>query len=341
MKAKKILSLIATGGMCLILSTSVFAESAAHSKKKEISIYDEKFNTAGLVDLNLLPESERTTLQKRTKEIDAYMLKLGTAVSKYKNLIDKTREIESNKAVESNTESASSEQLHQQLNETISELKTIEDEGEKMGLVKLASSKDQKEAKVSTLSSYASDFNMDYLNLRYDTQTGMYLFDGQGQWQNDNWKNDISCAISAGCAAFQTYDAGGYDGFYLASLHKDITIFDKKMYTIKSNGNESIEWTHGSQDAGARGIGWKWQDSVYVTFGLNKIYNSWRQLGWMYFKFTDGVPTGSTVTFKAETSHTWDKTAVNGFSFAPWSIGFQWTTGSDHWEKPGTVNKSF
>ena len=168
-----------------------------------------------------------------------------------------------------------------------------------MGLVKLASSKDQKEAKVSTLSSYASDFNMDYLNLRYDTQTGMYLFDGQGQWQNDNWKSDISCAISAGCAAFQTYDAG------------------------------------------ARGIGWKWQDSVYVTFGLNKIYNSWRQLGWMYFKFTDGVPTGSTVTFKAETSHTWDNTAVNGFSFAPWSIGFQWTTGSDHWEKPGTVNKSF
>lgn len=335
MKVKKIVSFIATGGMCLLLTASVFAKSNlnhAVEPEKQISIYDEKYDTAGLIDIKLLPDNEREILEERTKEIDTYMLKLGKAMAKYESLLDNSKELQSNSNISSN-------QLNEQLSEALRELKKVDDEGEKMGLVKLSSTNEEKEGKVSILSSYASDFTMDYLNLRYDSKTGMYLLDGQGQWKNKNWKDDVSCAL--GCSAFQTYNVGGYDGFYLASLHRDIAIFEKKFYTIKSNGTESIEWSHGSKDAGARGIGWKWQDSVYVHFGLDMTYNSMRQLGWMYFKFSDGVPTGSTISFKAETSHTWDKASVNGFSFAPWSIGFSWSNGSQHWEQSDIRNHSF
>lgn len=309
-----------------ILPVASIAYASPINNNKQISIYDKTFAESGQVDLNRLSAEERTILEKRTAEIDAYELKIAAALNKRYELVQNSKQ------------DINSTGLKSQIEKVDAEIASLEIEGEKMGLVRIKPDKEEKRAFIQ--SSYADDFNFDWLNFTYDTQTGLYLLDAQGQWRNSKWSEDYGCGL--GCQYFKTYDVGGYDGFYLASLHRDIAIFNKKFYTIKSDSVSSIEWTAGSQDVGPRGQGWKWQDSVYVGALGSETYNSHRQLGWMYFQFTDGKPSsGTTITLKAETSHTWETTAINGFSFAPWSIGFQWTSSSNHWEKPATKNYTF
>ncbi|TXK73192.1 hypothetical protein [Paenibacillus sp. N3.4] len=217
-----------------------------------------------------------------------------------------------------------------------SEIDGLEAESEKMGLQRLKI-KVGSENQVGILSSIGGDFDFDYIDVRYDSSTGLYIFEGQGQWKNRNWYNDNGC--SPLCVNYSTKNVGGEDGFALFSLHRDISIFNQRYYTLKSDFATAIEWTNtASTNVGARGYGWKWQDNIY--FNPNGAeFNSARQFGWYYFAYSDGKPSsGSVVSFKASTSHTWDTTSVSGISLAPWSIGFAWNTGSSHWEKETQIN---
>ncbi|WP_205127909.1 hypothetical protein [Paenibacillus amylolyticus] len=186
--------------------------------------------------------------------------------------------------------------------------------------------------------STSSDFKYDHLNV-YKDSDGFYYFDAQGQWQNRNWSSDAGLLASTGDPI------GGEDGYMIGSLHRDLTIYKKELYGISEHLGQ-YNLTNINPDTQARGVGWIHQDKLVAVKGFKDL-NTWRYVGYIKFKFTNGVPArGSKITFKSKVGHTWDSKSlkVNGFTMnsqGVFELGFTTETSSKKWRQEGTTIVEF
>jgi len=90
---------------------------------------------------------------------------------------------------------------------------------------------------------------------------------------------------------------GGPDGFAI-TLNKSVTNKGVTFYTCNSNNKCQYD------DAYAGNITYSFKSSTTACVQAYSKYG-----------------------------HTWNSTSVNGFSIGPWSIGIQWSSSSNYWQK--------
>ncbi|MFB6723152.1 hypothetical protein ACFCV3_23430 [Kribbella sp. NPDC056345] len=118
---------------------------------------------------------------------------------------------------------------------------------------------------------------------------------------------------------------GGPDGFAL-TLNKSVTNTGVTFYTC--NSNNKCQYDYGWLETNSSyGAGYAFQDlaGTYLT-GYSDAY-----AGNITYSFKSNV--SACVQAYSKYGHTWNSTSVNGFSIGPWSIGIQWSSSSNYWQK--------
>ncbi|MFF2889571.1 hypothetical protein [Paenibacillus sp. NPDC057967] len=197
-----------------------------------------------------------------------------------------------------------------------------------VGLEKIQTAKES--GNVSALSS-AADYAITEIQIFWDSTQSKYLAHTAGNFTSTNWKKDRETD------PYMTgwRDFGGYDGYSVYSLHYNINIYNPNFQTIHhADHTQYTDWTStASTYPDARGYAWKYQDKGYQNWPIWMTdwadYNNWRQLGWYFFDFVGGKPSGN-ASFSASFGHTWASTTINSISYP---AGFGWSTNSNRWDK--------
>lgn len=292
-------------------------------------------SSSSTVEDNKLTEKEQQQLDERSDVVGSYFLKIEEARSKVLKLED---EIHSVSLDAVSTNKINLQALNFQLLNAEQELITISDSYADYGLEKIEG---KKEHQIEPLSA-ASDYELTGMTLYYDSQVKKYVVNGSGNFTTTNWKKDNSLTsyFTDGWKS-----VGGLDGFSIYSLHKDINIYNPEFYSLHdSDPTINTNWTNAaSQYPDSRGYAWAYQDKsklkgAVTIFAEWEDYNNWRQVGWYYFTFVGGVPTGQTISFKQSFGHTWDSTTINSISYP---FGFGWSTTANKWDKGASYSYKF
>lgn len=317
---KKLWSLILIVGLILTLSTSVFAQGSADK--------DTESRKGGNISLDKLPVKERELILERSKVVESYIMEIEKAHANLKMLNDQLSKVDS---------TSDRNALFAKIKAAEVALTNAQNNTEKYGLVKLKPVEETNE--VSPLS-IQGDYQITENYIMWDSAVGKYLYHTAGNWINTNWKNDYTCYV---CTTGWK-DIGGKDGYYLASLHKEINIYNPKFYTLNSSDwTITNDWSNTANTyATSNGFGWGFQDKIKLTPGPVAVdFNADRQLGWFWFDFVGGKPTGQTISFKVDVGHSWSNTSLNGIGLGPYSFSFSWSVNSDNWNKAALTTYTF
>lgn len=275
----------------------------------------------------VLTEKEQQLLNERSNVVREYFLK----VEQKKAEIDKIESVKRNP--ENILHPLEMQRLEEEINSARFELEVLEASYADYGLEKIS---EVKKDEVSILVSSATDYDITEIQLFYDTLVSKYILHSAGNFTTDAWKEDVTTIF------YGWSNLGGYEGYSLYSLHKDINTYNQEFHTLYyDDPTISINWTNSaSKYPDSRGYAWKYQDQIYSTFFTGSVtdYNNWRQLGWYYFDFVSGVPTGQTISFSASFGHTWSSTTINSISYP---AGFGWSTTNHKWNDGKSAAFSF
>lgn len=282
-----------------------------------------------------LTTKEQELLDERSAIVREYFLMLEKTKAKVDVLERERKLVESEKSI---FNEKSLQRLDAEIDEINTEIVKLESDHEKYGLTKINKVKDQ----VSILASSANDYSITEIQVFYDRSVNKYLLHTAGNFTNDKWKEDRT-AITSGFEGWK--EIGGYDGYSAYSLHKDINTFNEEFHTLHyDDPTNSIDRTNSaSKYPDSRGYAWKYQDKAYLFGGGTPFvhwsdYDNWRQIGWYYFDFVGGVPTGQSISFKASFGHTWSSTSINSISYP---AGFGWTVNNNRWDDGDSATFSF
>jgi hypothetical protein len=144
-----------------------------------------------------------------------------------------------------------------------------------------------------------------------------YILYATGRYQ---WATDKPYSACTGPVA-----VGGVDGFAVAlnrsSTNRGLSFTGCNLYGSCA-GNGYLEANS------AYGGGWALQDYAGNALTADGPTHS----GTLTYGFRLSSLSGCTQAF-TKYGHSWNSTAVNGFSIGPWSIGVQWTSSSSNWTK--------
>lgn len=209
---------------------------------------------------------------------------------------------------------------------------------EDFGLEKITKVKEEKKA--SILSSSAADWELTELDVYWDSKAKKYLAHSAGNWKNNKWKEDKKvCWDLDLCLGWS--NLGGYDGYSLYSMHKDINTYNEEFWTLYYSDYTLYEdrSNTASKIPDSRGYAWRYQDRIKAVIpGYWADYDNGRQLGWYFFDFVGGKPTGQTISFKAMYGHTWSSTSITGISYP---AGFSWVNSGNQWDDGDNAAFSF
>lgn len=288
------------------------------------------------IEYNKLTEEEQQQLDERSAIVRSYFLKIEEAKGKVQKLEDM---VHNSLSDDNGTNNINIQVLNTQLLNAKQELTSITDSYADYGLEKIEG---EKESQIEPFASDASDYKNTEMTLYYDSEVKKYVINGSGEFTTTDWKKDnsVTSYVSDGWK-----DVGGLDGFSIYSLHKDINVYNPEFYTLHySDPTINTNWTYAaSQYPDSRGYAWGYQDKTKLKGALTAFatwedYNNWRQVGWFYFTFVGGVPTGQTISFSEKFGHTWNSTTINSISYP---FGFGWSTNSNKWDKGTSYSYKF
>lgn len=302
-----------------VLISVMFGSSSYASTVESVS---SQYNlTPGKVDLSLLDPELQLMLSERYKEVDEYFLLIEEKEMMYDEILyilsTNTLSVEENDILYTEASTLESE---------ISELKNNMEKN--IGLIEIEHFEDIEANEDLSIASVASDVDIT-VNLYYDQTTGQYVLSGGWEWKNRNWFSD--CGWGA---------CGGYDGFALQILNRDIAIFDETLYTY-SGLRELFDRTNEMEkEYSSYGLGMRFQDNQ-IARNWEYEYDSHRGQGRIWFEFSDGTPTGTIVSYKAGYAHTWSSTAVSSISITATGISFTFTKQENSWSNEKNGNFRF
>ncbi|GAA0378161.1 hypothetical protein [Bacillus horti] len=277
--------------------------------------------TAGKVDLSLLDPELQLMLSERYKEVDDYFLLIEEKEMMYDEILSTL-----------STNKLNMEENHMlyieasTLKSEILDLKNNMEEN--IGLIEIEHFGDIGSNEDLSIASVSSDVDIT-VNLYYDQTTGQYVLSGGWEWKNRNWFSD--CGWGA---------CGGYNGFALQILNRDIAIFDETLYTYSGLREQFVRTNTMEKEYSSYGLGMRFQDNQIVR-NWEYEYDSHRGQGRIWFEFSDGTPTGTIVSYKAGYAHTWNSTEVSSITISATGISFSFSTTENRWSDERNGNFRF
>jgi hypothetical protein len=316
---KKVLSL----ALSLALVSSLSLMSPTVSAEKPGETISSQYNLGpGKVDLEKLDPELKAKLEKRYKEVDEYFVQIEEKEIAYTNI---------NKRLQNNEKEISKNEQNRLKNEATqlySEINNLKrNMQENIGVVEVNENDKINFVKTAAESTY-NDVNLT-VNMYYDEQVNQYILSGGWDWKNDNWFSDCSWG-----------KCGGLDGIALHVLNKNIATFDEVLYTYSEPGEGFNKTSSISHDYSNYGLGMKFQDNQ-ITRNWEYEYDSYSGRGRIWFEFSDGVPTGSIVSYTIGFGHTWDSTELNSIGISASSISFNFSKTENRWDDEANGNKRF
>lgn len=260
---------------------------------------------AGQVDLSTLPTDFQEKLDKRTKEVNDYLVKLDEL--KAQTELAKTELLKGTATASSLTRfnEVSAELEHYENNSLeIVGLKKIENNDQTL-LIQPLSTNSQATVKAPTL--------------YYDNDVASYVLSSGWDWNTIN----------------PDRNNGGEDGFGLRVNQETISLISDHLTTWNYSGTKYFP--RHTTKASKHGYYQLFDDSSAV----GRDYIAHKGTSWMFFRFYDGTPFGKTVNFNGQYAHTWESTSLTGISVGPTSFGGTFTTSKYGWKVNNYSFKTF
>lgn len=259
---------------------------------------------AGQIDKSTLPYNFQQKLDKRTKEVNDYLVKLDELKAQVEQ------------AEKSLLKGIAMENSLTRFNEASAELEYFENNsfeiaglnkveiGNQTSLIQPLSHNGQATVKAPTL--------------YYDNDVASYVLSSGWNWSAINPDRNNS----------------GEDGFGLRVNQEKISLISDHLTTWNYGGTKYFP----SYTTKASPYGYY---QLFPDAGVGSKYSAHRGTSWMFFRFYNGAPLGKTVNFSGQYAHTYESTNLTGISIGATSFGGSFSVKNKGWKVDNYSFKKF